>query len=136
MPEIHEAIRAKDAQRVKALLAADPSIVSAQDDLGWTPLHLVAAQGCETQTIHEEVARLLLAAGADVHAECRGYLTPLHLLAANGSVESVGVTKVLLEAGANPIRKGNCILMPLQMWQHGKEVKELLMQYAASFGPR
>ncbi len=70
MPAIYDAIRAKNLAAVRELLATDRSVVSSQDELGWTPLHLVAAQGQDTLPLHEDLARLLLDTGADVHAEC------------------------------------------------------------------
>jgi ankyrin repeat protein len=60
---------------------------------GWTPLHLAAFFG------HEEAARLLLEAGADVQAVSRNGLTntPLHAATAGKHEE---VAMLLLEHGA------------------------------------
>jgi ankyrin repeat protein len=60
---------------------------------GWTPLHLAAFFG------HEEAARVLLDAGADVHAVSRNGLTntPLHAATAGKHEE---VAMLLLESGA------------------------------------
>ena len=60
---------------------------------GWTPLHLAAFFG------HEEAARFLLDAGADVHAVSHNGLTntPLHAASAGKHEE---VAMLLLENGA------------------------------------
>ena len=72
--------------------ATDATINSYAYD-GWTPLHLAAFFG------HEEAARVLLDAGADVHAVSRNGLTntPLHAATA-GKHEEVAL--LLLENGA------------------------------------
>jgi ankyrin repeat protein len=68
---IHEAARKGDVKKVKALLAADPTLVSSKDGEGNTPLHVAALHG-ETA-----VAAALLDAGADVNAKNNyGAFTP------------------------------------------------------------
>jgi ankyrin repeat protein len=57
------------------------------------PLHSAAAGG------HVGVARLLVAAGADVNATQRHGYTPLHAAGQNGDEE---LTELLLGAGADP----------------------------------
>ena len=72
--------------------ATDATVNSYAYD-GWTPLHLAAFFG------HEEAARFLLDAGADVHAVSRNGLTntPLHAATAGKHEE---VAMLLLENGA------------------------------------
>ena len=72
--------------------ATDATVNSYAYD-GWTPLHLAAFFG------HEEAARLLLDAGADVQAISRNGLanTPLHAATAG---KHEGVALLLLENGA------------------------------------
>jgi ankyrin repeat protein len=72
--------------------ATDATVNSYAYD-GWTPLHLAAFFG------HEEAARFLLDAGADVHAVSRNGLTntPLHAASAGKHEE---VAMLLLENGA------------------------------------
>ncbi len=61
--EIHDAVRAGDAGRVKAAIAKDPKLVDARDDKGRTPLHMAAYYG------RKDVAELLIAGGADRSAK-------------------------------------------------------------------
>jgi ankyrin repeat protein len=58
-----------------------------------TPLHYAASGG------HSEIAKMLLACGANVNAECHCFKwTPLHCAAEHGHLEAV---KMLLDAGAD-----------------------------------
>ena len=90
--DVFEAAAAGDAERVRTLLAADPSLRDAHAPDGWTPLHAAAAGGADVG-----VMRRLLAAGARVdHRQSAGY-TALHEVAAIGNAD---VVRLLLEAGA------------------------------------
>jgi ankyrin repeat protein len=81
-----------EAARLLLQRAAPPNAVS-RNAMQVMPLHSAAAGG------HDEVARLLVAAGADVNArQLHGY-TPLHAAAQNGDTE---LTEMLLAAGADP----------------------------------
>src|SRR6188768_1058682 len=116
MKELFEAVRAGDAARVDALVAADPtlaifaasmlgdtarleslltanrSLVSAVSSDGWTPLHLAAFFG------NIEAARLLLNKGAAVKTRSTNAMKnlPLHAAAAGRHTE---IVKLLLEFG-------------------------------------
>jgi ankyrin repeat protein len=68
--EIHAAAMRGDVEKVKALLAADPDLVSSKDEHGWTPLYFAAGSG------HKDVVELLLANKADVNALNQNF-TPL-----------------------------------------------------------
>ena len=57
--------------------------------------------------------------------------TPLHLIAINGSRESLSVAKVLLQNGANPNVVSKFKTTPLLMWQHGEQISDLLIDYGA-----
>ena len=82
---------AGDVAALDAALAADPGLASARDPEDRTGLHLAVR--------HPEVVRRLLSHGADVNARERGdNVTPLHLAAAHGVLESV---RALLDAGAD-----------------------------------
>jgi ankyrin len=64
----------------------------------WTPLHLASHCG------KPEVARLLLAHGANAHAEDDFFRTPLHQVArghCHNQADGVRISKLLLESGAD-----------------------------------
>jgi len=92
--DVFEAAAAGDAERVRTLLAADPSLRDAHAPDGWTPLHL-AGHFRQVSAID-----VLLAHGADVNAVSRNDHgnAPLHAAAAGGA--DVGVMRRLLAAGA------------------------------------
>ena len=103
-PDLTAAVRAGDAARVRALIAAGADVNVPQGD-GATALHWAAHRN------DAEAAALLIAAGADVDAANALGATPLWLAAANGSAPIVAR---LLEAGADPnvtLRMGETPLM-------------------------
>ena len=68
---IHDAARKGDANKVKALLQADPKLVADRDKNGDTPLHVAALHG------QVAVAQVLLDAGAEINARNNyGAFTP------------------------------------------------------------
>jgi cytohesin len=71
--------------RMRALLDANPALVSAQGDKGWSPLHMAAVGGSR------EAAELLLAKGADANATDSDGMTPLHV--ANKAVAELLIAK-------------------------------------------
>jgi ankyrin repeat protein len=73
--EIHDAAAAGDLARVKALLAADPTLLETKDNDSRTPLN----QACEKK--RTAVANLLIDEGADVKTRNKFGLTPLHYAA-------------------------------------------------------
>ena len=92
--DVFEAAAAGDAERVRTLLAANPSLRDAHAPDGWTPLHLA---GHFRQTA---VIDVLLAHGADVNAVSRNAdaNAPLHAAAAGGA--DTTVMRQLVAAGA------------------------------------
>ena len=76
--EIHDAAKNGNLEKVKALLEANPDLVSSRDEHGMTPLHWAAAGGSEV------VAELLLASNAVINATDNGGATPLHYAAGMG----------------------------------------------------
>ncbi|HUX08766.1 MAG TPA: ankyrin repeat domain-containing protein [Acidobacteriota bacterium] len=91
--QIHKPAGAGDLERVKELIASDPSLVNSKDSFGAPPLHSAAENG------RAEVVRWLLSSGAEVDAVDDFKRTPLLSLAAgNGDIETA---RVLVEAGAD-----------------------------------
>ena len=81
-----------DVATLRDCLSADPGLVSTRDEGGRTGLHLAVR--------HPEATQFLLSHGADPNARENGdNVTPLHLAAAHGLLESV---RILLDAGADP----------------------------------
>lgn len=132
--DVFEAAAAGDAERVRTLLAAEPSLRDAHAPDGWTPLHLAGhfrqvgvvdvllAHGADVNAVSRNdhanaplhaaaaggadigVMRRLLAAGARVDHRQSGGYTALHEVAAIGNAD---VVRLLLEAGAEPdVRNG------------------------------
>jgi uncharacterized protein len=91
---VFEAAAAGDAERVRTLLAADPSLRDAGAADGWTPLHL-ASHFRQTSVID-----VLLAHGADVNAVSRNAdaNAPLHAAVAGGA--DTTIVSRLVAAGA------------------------------------
>jgi ankyrin repeat protein len=125
---IHEAAAMGVLARLEAVLAHDPSAVNAWSADGFQPLglacffgrraatELLLARGAEVNTparhrfhvaaIHAalagpepSIARLLVAAGADVNARQQDGFTPLHETAHSGNLE---LTRYLLAHEADP----------------------------------
>ena len=128
---LYKAIKAADLDLVSELVSNDPVTLSEKNERGWTPLHVISAQGAGTVKKHSEIAQLLISKGADVNAQDNNGFTPLHLIAINGSRESLSVAKVLLQNGANPNVVSKFKTTPLLMWQHGEQISDLLIDYGA-----
>ena len=98
--EIHRAIEQGDQARVTELLAADPALVSAQDENQTRdyPLHVAAIGG------HIEIASQLIEAGAEVDCGDSDLSTPLHVAALRSQPAMV---EFLLAQGADPAFQDN-----------------------------
>ena len=83
--EIHDAAKAGDLEKVKALLKANPDLVNSKDTSrrydGYTPLHSAVEKR------QNEMVELLLANKADVNANVSSVGSPLHLAAARGYMD-------------------------------------------------
>jgi hypothetical protein len=117
---IHEAARAGDLEKVKALLKDNPDLVFSKDNLDETPLHYAAIFG------GKGVAELLLANKAKVNAKDINGETPLHWAAYSGHKD---VAELLLANKAEVNAKAIHGLMPLHLAARlgHKGVAELLL---------
>src|SRR5206468_10860891 len=80
--------------RVKQLIRSEPALARALSADGWTALHLSAFFN------QPDVAKLLVAEGADVNARSTNPMTNMALHAAVAG-RSVDVARILLESGAH-----------------------------------
>jgi ankyrin repeat protein len=113
--EIHDAAKAGDLAKVKALLENNPDLVLTTHR-GLAPLHYAAQNG------HQGVAELLLAKGADVNAQGDWLWTGLYVMA-DGHITFVDSLK------ANKDEAADCTWTPLFAAVYGgyKDVAELLL---------
>jgi ankyrin repeat protein len=128
---VFEAAAVGDAAALDRLLDADPPLVAAHADDGFTPLHLAAFFG------HADAVRLLLGRGAPVDAVATNpsSVRPLHSAVAGRDAECV---RLLVEAGAdvNAVQHGG--FTPLHaVAQHGDAASaDLLLAAGADVSPR
>ncbi|MEI9972041.1 MAG: ankyrin repeat domain-containing protein [Ignavibacteriota bacterium] len=94
-PDLFEACALGNRERASALLARDSKLIDSYSADGFTPLGLAVFFG------HEEIARSLVVAGADVNRPSRNTIrvAPLHSAVESGSV---ALLSLLLEHGAQP----------------------------------
>ena len=97
---VFEAAAFGRAERLRRILAADPSRAHAFGDDGFSALHLAVFAG------QEETARLLLEAGADVNARSTGKIAEVPPLGTAAFVGSTAMARLLLDAGADPNGRG------------------------------
>jgi uncharacterized protein len=127
--DVFEAAALGDVERLRGLLASDPSSIAAWSADGFTPLHFAAFFG------HPEAAGLLVEHGADLEAPARNEefafaARPLHSAAAARNRE---VSAILLAAGADANARQHGGFTPLlEAAQHGdSELAELLLAHGA-----
>lgn len=127
--DFFDAVRAGDAEKVKALLQADPKLAEARTEDGSTALHLAALEG------EAAVARLLLAGGAQVNARGLREETPLHMAMYDGHRE---VAEVLLASQADANARNTVGETPLHLAARNgfRELVELLLSQNADPGAR
>lgn len=154
-PNIFEAAATGRIQRVRELLKRDPGLAKAYSPDGWTALHLnwgrldivelLLDNGADINALSKnrltatplqgaaaaerlELARLLIARGANVN--CRGEegVAPLHEVAGNGQLE---FAKLLLAHGANVNAKDDKGKTPLSVaieYKH-PEIAQLIREH-------
>ncbi len=104
--DIHDAAKAGDLAKVKAIIEREPGLIGAKDETGRTPLHW-ACRG-----VHVDVVKYLVERGADVNAQDRSSITPLHSVASRGHLEAA---RVLVGAGAGLEARTAAGATPLHM---------------------
>jgi ankyrin repeat protein len=125
--EIHEAAKAGDLAKVKALLIKNPNLVFSQDNGGATPLHYTVREG------HAEVLKYLLTNKADVNARDKSGYTPLYWAVCNKDA-----AEVLLAHGAKVNARDARYRTPLHLAaeQGHKDVAELFLANKAEVNTR
>ena len=122
---------------LKAQLKADPALVAATDDSGWTALHFAARNG------HMDVVKLLLANKAEINSKTRIGMTPLDVaLSFSGSARPgaratdtnyEAISELLIASGAAVISGRNTGLTTLHAAASAgftNVVRELLDRHA------
>jgi ankyrin repeat protein len=126
--EIIKAAKNGQVARLKELLAGDPALIDARDKDGSTPLH------CATWKGQQEVADLLIKAGADVNAHNSNDhwgTTPLHAAA---HANQAAIAQLLIDHGADvnaPDMNGRTPLFHTT-FHKANAVAKLLEQQAAA----
>ena len=93
------------------------SNVSAENELGESPLHLVSQGEYPLQEDGVGIARLFLERGVDFNGQKKNKWTPLHSAAFGGKL---GITQVLLNHGANPNVENEHGETPMHLLSQGK----------------
>ena len=132
-PELNvfEAAAVGRADRLRALLDADPSLANAWADDGFQPLGLASFFG------RVDAVRLLVERGAKVNSASRNQMKvmPLHSAAATDDPDARhAIVRVLLEAGADPNAKQQDDFTPLMAAdQHEDDrVRQLLVEHGTT----
>lgn len=156
---IFEASATGRIERVRELLKKDRSLVNSYSSDGWTPLHLadfgypevaklLLDNGAQINAVARnnfkstplqgaaafkqlEVARVLIARGADVNPRGEGGYSPLHEAAGSGQLE---LARLLIKHKADVNAKGDDGKTPLAIALEYKqiEVANLLRQHGAT----
>jgi len=130
-PALHKqmlkAAKSGDADAVRQLLKLDPSLISAKDGDGSTPLHCACWKG------NDAVVKVLLESGADVNAENNNEhwgTTPLHAAA---HANQKKIAEMLIARGANLCAKNLNNRTPLDetTFHNARAVAELLKKHLA-----
>jgi len=98
--EIHDAVKAGDLAKVRALLEADPTLLESKGNRGETPLDLACFGGPPFFQKEVAVARFLIDEGANVNAKEDSGYTPLNRASA-GPGQDLGLIRRLIDKGAD-----------------------------------
>jgi ankyrin repeat protein len=126
--EILKAAKSGDAAKVKALMKQDPSLISARDTDGSTPLHCACWKG------HDAVVAALLEGGAAVNAENENEhwgTTPLHA-AAHANQKKIAELLIVHGADINARNLNNRTPLDETSFHNAKAVAKLLIASGAS----
>ena len=110
-------------KEVAEYLLANNADVNAENEEGWTPLHMAAENN------HDLIAELLLANKANVNARSNDGSTPLLLAAFKGGTD---LGELLLDHGANVNDKDNKYGYTALRWatdQHHEDMADMLRQH-------
>jgi ankyrin repeat protein len=118
--EIHDAAKAGDLEKVKALLKDHPDLVFNKDNDGRSPLHWAASHG------HKNVVELLLANKAEANAKDNNGGTPL-LYATAGGRKDTAALLLANKAEVNATDKGGFTPLHWAASMGHKDMAELLL---------
>lgn len=128
--DIFQTINIGDKERARELIDANLNLIESTNSDGWTPLHVIAAQGVDTRPVHVEIAELLLQNGADPDSKSPLGWTPLHIIAINGADESMPILELLIDYNANPFLTADDGITNWRiLWQHGEAVKDAIENF-------
>jgi peptide-methionine (S)-S-oxide reductase len=128
--DLHAAVRAGDVQTVERILDSDPSQIRGAEPGGpWAPLFTAARSG------RAEVAKLLIARGADVNERNGKGNTPLWFACQSPAKadDRIAVATLLIEAGAQ-VRAGcedGSTALHFAAWRGPVEMVQLLIRHGA-----
>lgn len=129
--DVFDAALVGDQQRLAALVAGDPKLVSAVSPLGWRPLAYAAFGG------NIAAVAFLLGKGADVNtrAGTRFKNTPLQIALL---CSEAGAAKALLDRGADPnLRQTGDFVALHEAASTGRiDIMQLLIDHGAELSPR
>ena len=128
--EIHEAVKAGDLGKVKALIKENPADVNLKDENGLTILHWAALKG------HTLIARYLIGNKANVNAVDKDNETPLHYAAICVKYDIVVLMldnkadlKIVTHRGRTPLHKAS-------YRKDADKIVEKLLEYGADINAK
>ena len=96
--EFHQALMRGEIARMAALLRKNWSLANAPNDGDMLPLHVVATRWIPDESSAAQMAKILIAAGADVNGRTHSKQTPLHVALMSEKAE---IATLLVAHGAD-----------------------------------